>query len=212
MAAPYMGGFEITRIRYITQTELLIKFTTTYGSTYVYQAYRGRQLCGATSDVKDRALLALVPPADYPEPITVLAVTPGNRDTDYSASLPSSRPYTKAKFTIPTSGWTDADGIEITTGTSAGGAVDMASIIDEVLFDSNRAYTFITRPLDGTGTWNFEIAGRDTTAVDGNRGTAASAAVAIISHPRDVNLDANGDRFTYSVASQQLTVTYDLPS
>src|SRR3990167_2070335 len=212
MTAPYLGGFTITRIRYITQTELVITFTTTYGSSYVYQVYRGRQLCGVSNANTDRSVIALVPPADYPEPITLLAVERHERDTDYGSLLPK-RPYNKSKFTVTTSGWpADSDRIEIAAGTTPGGAVDLSNIIEQMLFDTDRSYTLITRPLDGTGTWNFEVAGRDTTMIDGNRGTAAAVALDILSHPRDVTFQADGNRMSYSVAAQSLTVNYTLPA
>ena len=212
MAAPYLGGMRITKARYVGQTSLLVSFNSSYGSTYVYQLYRGRTLVGVSRNPNGRSVVGRVPASDYPEHLTLLAVSPGKARTDYGSTLPL-RPFNKARITFTTAGYTDCDRIEVSSGTVAGGAVDITNIQETLLFDTNRQYVVTTPPMNGgTGTWNYEVAGRDSTITAGNRGTALAVSLAIVSHPKDVQFDANGFRFTHALASQTLTITFTLPS
>lgn len=207
MAAPYCGGLAITSMVWDGTQAMRVVFSSTYSSTYQYQLYVNRILSGITEATTDRYILANVIPADWPQEITILAVDPSLTATDYGADLPP-RPYNQIKLTITPSGWTDAKYIEITSGTEAGGAVDTDNVLELVLFDTNRAYSFITDPLEGTGTWNFEIAGIDDAEPDGNRGTAQTAAVAIYAHPPDVEYQEDGTRFAVAVGATNITVSF----
>ena len=208
MTAPYTGGHAITSMHWEEPQTLRVVFTSTYASAYQYQLYVNRTLNAVTENTTDRSLLAYIQPSDWPQEIQLLAVSPTAAGTDYGSSLPP-RPYNQVKLQWTTSGWTDAELIEVTAGTEPGGAVDDTNVIHRVQFDTNRAYELITSPLPGTGTWNFEITGVDDTDPDGNRGTAGTVSAGVYAHPPDVVYQDDGTRFSLSVVSAELTVEFE---
>lgn len=209
MAAPYLGGHVITSVAWEGPFALRVRFTTTYGTTYCYQVYAGRQLIGWTESVSDLSVMCNYMASDWPEHITLLAVDPAQRSTDYGSYLPD-RPYNAVKLGWTTSGWaSDSRFIEITSGTTPGGAVDTSNVLANVLFDADRAYTFITDPLEGSGVWNFQIAGRDLTAPDGNRGTAAATSATIFAHPPDVEFASDDySRLAVTISGSNIVASF----
>ena len=207
MTAPYLGGHVITGMSVEGPQALLVAFTSTYDDTYHHQLYVNRVLAGVTEQKTDRSILAYATPAEWPQEIQLLAVDSDNQYTEYGSDLPP-RPYNQIKLTITATGWTDAKFIEITSGTEPAGAVDLTNIIGKELFDTNRVYEFITEPLEGSGVWNFEIAGIDGTMPDGNRGTADTASATILSRPPDFTPQDDGTRFELLAASSTLTVNF----
>jgi hypothetical protein len=211
MPAPYLGGLAITSARWISTHALRVAFSSTYAATYLYQLYHGRELIGVTDTPLERQIVGQLIPQAWPEPLALLAVTPANKLTDYGASLPP-RPYNRVKLTVTPAGWAGVKQIEVAAGTAVGGAVDVDNVIARTLYDTNRAYQIVTEPLEGTGVWNLEVAGRDDRPPAGNRGTAQAVAVTVTSHPPDLTfIDSAGRRFTPSIAAGVLTVTYTLP-
>jgi len=209
MSGPFSGGHRITGISVEGPFALRVRFSTTY-TDKCHQVYIGRQLAGHTDSVSDTEIICSYVPSDWPEHgPQLLAVEPAYKLTDYGSLLPP-RPYNSVKLTWTTSGWSpDTRFCEVTSGTEPAGAVDLENVLQRVLFDADRAYEFITDPLSGTGSWLFEIAGRDATLPGGNRGTAASIATSIYAHPPDVDFAADGyNRFEMAVAAGELTVTF----
>lgn len=208
---PYLGGFLVTDCAWLSATAISVSFTTTYGTDYQYQLYAGRQLIGATVATSERTLVGQLQPSTYPQCLTILAVEPTERLTDYGDRLPP-RPYNRVKLRWATLGMpSDMKWIEITSGTVAGGAVSLSNVLALVPFDQNRFYEYLTPPVSGTGTWNFEVAHRDMRPPDGNRGTASAISAAVIAIPPDVESDGFGNRLAVAIASQNATVTYTLP-
>lgn len=207
MTAPYCGGHAITKILEEGPQTIRVLFTSTYGTDCLHQLYVNRSFVGVTDTTADREIIATAVIADWPQEVQILAVDPTERFTDYGADLPP-RPYNQVKLSITTSGWTDAEMIEITAGAAAGDAVDSENVIGRVLFDSNGAFTFISDPREGSGEHNFEIAGVDGTEPEGNRGTAEDVAASIYAHPPDVEYQDDGSRFTASATGGTLTVAF----
>ena len=208
MTAPYAGGHQLLRAVWTGPRALRVTFSSTYGTTYHYQVYAGRTLAGVTKAPSERSIIAQVPPSLYPQPLQLLAVTAGNRNTDYGSPLPL-RPYNKARLRFASSAWTDAKYIDVTRGSTAGGAVSSANLVRRILFDTNRTYEVVTDPLPGSGTWNFEIVGKDAV---GNVGTELEQSVTVVAMPPDVTLNSSGNRLTVSVASQTATIGYTRPA
>lgn len=195
---------------WISAVGLMVRFASTYGTEYFHQLYAGRTLIGVTNAPSDRVVLGELQASHYPQPLQLVAVTPDDRLTDFGPSLPP-RPYNRVKLGWTTSGWTDAERIEISAGTVAGGAVDLTNVLEKMHFDENRVYSYTTPPMPGSGTWNFQVAGRDDTEPLGNRGTALAIPCGITAHPPDVALADDGTRLAVQVAAGIATVsfTYD---
>lgn len=207
MTAPYLGGHEITGAWWLGSHALNVEFTTTYASDYRYQVYVNRILSGATDTEDARSIIATAQPSLWPQEITLLAVDPANVLTDYGSVLPP-RPYNQIRLNITASGWTDAEYIEITSGTVPGGAVSTSNVIGRVLFGDNGAYTFVTDPLSGSGAWYFQVAGRDGTEPTGNRGTATAVSATILAHPPDFTPQDDGNRFSLAATGGNLEIEF----
>lgn len=208
MTAPYAGGHKLLSARWVGPRALMVRFTSTYGSTYYHQVYAGRTLAGVTNAASARQVVAQVEPSLYPQPLQLLAVSGGNEATDYGSMLPI-RPYNKARLRFSTSGWTDAKYIDITRGSTAGGAVSSSNLVRRILFDTNRTYVVVSGPLPGSGQWNFEAVGKDTT---GNTGTELAMSVTTLTMPPDVTQDSSGNRLSVSIAAQTATIGYTRPA
>lgn len=205
---PFMGGFVIQSIEWMSSHAIGVSLQTTYSANYLYQLYAGRTLIGATRHPNERLLVGQLIPSTWPQCLTILAVDPGDSDIDYGDALPL-RPFNRVRLAWESSGMpTDTRYIEITAGTAAGGAVDPSNVLILVPFDVNRRYEWMTLPLEGSGTWNFEIAHRDDKPPAGNRGTAVAVAATITAIPPDLMTDSSGARFTMSVASGTATATF----
>lgn len=210
MTAPYMGGFKITGAGWLSSHAIVVLISTSYSNLYAYQLYAGRTLIG-TAAPGDRRIVGQLKPSAWPQHLTVLAVLPANRIIDYGRSLPL-RPYNKARFTFNTASWpSDSKLIELTAGTAVGGVVDLANIVARVPFDTDGEFEIFSPPMPGSGTWNFEIAGRDYRPPEGNRGTALAVAANLLAHPPDVVPQADNSRFSVSVASGTAAVTFENP-
>lgn len=211
MTAPYLGGFKIKAVGWVGPQAIIVVFSSTYGNSYLYQLYAGRTLIGVTRGPADRSLVANLGPSVWPQHLTLLAVEPANRLTDYGSFLPK-RPYNKVKFRFSTSSWpSDTKLIELAAGTTPGGAVDAANVLERIFYTSDGTFTIYSPPMPGSGTWNFEIAGRDNRPPDGNRGTALATSASVIAHPPDVVLQDDNTRFSVSIASGTATVTFENP-
>lgn len=205
----FTGGFEITgKPHWISSEELLMRFTSTYGSTRYYQLYAGRTLVGVTNSRAARSVIGTFKPSLWPQHITLLAVDSADRLTDFGAGLPP-RPFNRVKLRASAVSYpADSEFLDVLAGTVPGGAVDANNRIARVPYDVDREYELFSDPLPGSGTWNFEIKGRDDKPPDGNLGTALALSQEILAHPPDMPLDAAGNRFGVSIASQTAAVTF----
>lgn len=208
---PYLGGHAIAAISWEGPFALAVRFETTYDDL-CHQFYVGRSLVGWTDSIGDRQILCNVQDSLWPEHCQLLAVDPTQRATDYGALLPP-RPYNRVKLIGDTTGWTDAKFLEVVAGTEPGGAVDTDNVIALELFDTGRERIIITDPLPGSGPWNFELAGRDLTRPDGNRGDPTAVSASIYAHSPDVEyLDDGYSRLQATSNGTNLTVTFTEPT
>lgn len=207
-SAPFAGGLAIMSIVWVSPTAIRCVFTTTYGTTYLYQLYAGRIRIGSTFDGSERAVVGQLQPSLYPQEITLLAVDPAERLTDYGAELPL-RPYNRVRLRFNTVGFaSDTKYIDVTGSMEPGGAVDDSNLINRVLYDVDRTYEVITPALSGTGNWDFEIFGRDDKPAEGNAGTALAVSADVLAIPPDVVLNSDGTRLSVSVDSGVATITF----
>ncbi len=208
--APFTHGMEITSAELLSNSSLIVRFTSAYDDAYLYQLYVGRTLVGVSNGVLDRNVIGIFFPSEYPETIQLLAVDPSDRTTDFGDDLPD-RPYNRVKITYNTASMTiDTEWIEVSSGTEPEGAVNVANVIASDFYRGTGTFGIITDPLGPGGEWNFEIAGRDGTAPDGNRGTALELSATIKAHPPDVIADENGDRFSVAANAGTLTIGFAL--
>jgi hypothetical protein len=211
MTAPYMGGFQITSVGWLSAGAIAVRFSTSYGSDYCYQLYAGRTLIGTTKSGGARDVVGQLEPSTWPQHLTVLAVSPSNKWTDYGASLPL-RPYNRVRLRFKTASWpADSRMIEVSAGTVVGGAVDTDNVVARIPFDTDGDFEIFSPPMPGTGQWNFQIAGRDNRPNDGNRGTALAVSANVLAHPPDVVLQDDDSRFSVVVAGGEATVTLENP-
>jgi hypothetical protein len=196
-----LGGFAITSAAWIGANTLLVRFDSTYVDRF-HQLYLGRTLIGISGSFAARNVQGVGSPSHYPEELQLVAVTADDRLTDFGWALPP-RPYNRVNLGWTTAGWGAAGvkKIEIVAGDAPGGAVDVANVLARIPFDTDRTYGFVTDPLEGSGTWNFGVAGRDGTLPLGNRGTELDIACAINARPPDVALAGDGTRLTESVSA-----------
>lgn len=207
MTAPYLGGIGITQLVGMDTGQLLVEFESVYGGEYLYQFYLGRMLAGVTTSPYARSLMVEDLASVWPEHATLLAVDPAEALTDYGGQLPT-RPYNRVKLSIDTTGMESGTRfVEVTGGTEPGGAVDPTNVLEREIFRGPGVFSIITDPLAGSGEWSFEIAGRDATVPDGNRGEALELTANITAHPPDVEGDEEG-RFSYSVAEGVLSLAW----
>lgn len=206
---PYLGGHQIDSATWLDSHSIAVRFTSTY-TDKLYQLYAGRNLIGATANYGERIVVGNMFPSDWPQVLQLLAVNTDEVTTDYSSSLPD-RPYNRAKVSATTSGWTGAKYIDVTAGTTAGGAVDDSNLIYRELFDTNRTYDMIVPAVgtfEGSGTWNLEVIGRDNKEPAGNIGTAKTLTVTVLSPPPDVPLQADGSRLTVTATTGTATIDF----
>jgi hypothetical protein len=198
----------MTSAQWIAPQTLLVRFTSTYTDRF-HQLYCGRTLVGVSGSFAARNVQGIFVASHYPEELQLCAVTADDRHTDFGSALPP-RPYNRAQLAFTTSGWGAAGvvGIEIVSGDAPGGAVDEANVITLIPFDVDRQYKYLTDPLEGSGTWNFGVAGRDGTLPQGNRGAELAIACPIIARPPDVAINPDSSRLTESVSGAVLNVGF----
>ena len=205
-----LGGFAITDVRAVSAGGYRVTFTTTYTGRH-HQIYAGRTLISYTTNTADTSILAALQPSLWPQVLQLVSVLAINQTTDYGSTLPD-RAYNVAQLGWTTSGWTDAKYIEVIAGDAAGDAVNTDNVLENVLFDENRAYSYRTKPLPGSGSWNFEAAGRDDKPQGGNRGTAlALQPTGVLSTPPDVVMNTEGRRLSQVTAAGVTTISFTYP-
>ncbi len=209
---PYLGGFRIVRAAWLNRHSLQVRFASTWGENYYHQIYAGRSLVGVTNSPSDRVVIGAVKPSLWPQHLTLLAVSPTRKETNYGDALPR-RPYNRARLRFTVSGYpSDAEFLDVTAGTVPGGAVSAGNRIARVLYDVDREYEVLSPPLAGSGTWNFAVQGVDDKPDTGNAGaSAAIAAPGILAHPPDVP-QTNSVRVSASIAGGIATLTYTRPA
>lgn len=200
---PYLGGHRITGITPLSARTYRIAFASAWGTLYCYQLYSGRSLVGVSAVPAARYLVARIEPSDWPEPLQLLAVTPGNRATDYGAGLPP-RPYNRVLIEFDAAAWpSDSKLIEVASGTTPGGAVDPNNVVAKVTYDVDRRYSVLTPSRPGNGTWNLRLTGRDDL---GNAGTSVDDSQHILTHPPDVD-QVNGERLDVAINAGSVTLS-----
>ena len=198
---------KITSVQWVGLNEIEVVFESNIGNVY-HQLYAGREKIGATESYGQRTITALLVDGDNPIPLQVVAVSGSELLTDFGSSLPI-RPYNRAKLKWSTSSYpSDAKLFEVTAGTTAGGAVSSSNVIETVVFDGDRTYEIITPALSESGTWFFEVTGRDNRGTNGNAGTALAMSAVVLVMPADFTEQSSGNRFDVSLVAGSLTLTW----
>lgn len=201
---PTLGNCHITDARWIGPFDLRVEFVTEH-TAKLHQLYVGRSLMACTETFGDSVLFAIVQPSLYPQHLTLLAVEPSEKATDFGANLPP-RPFNRVKVGFSTVGWpADSKLIVMTAGDTPGGAVNSENELLRIEHDIARSYEVIGPPMSGTGDWNFELTGQDKV---GNAGTAAAFEQHVYAHPPDVAFADDGTRFTAQASGGVLNVTF----
>jgi hypothetical protein len=205
---PCLGGITFLTAGWLSPGALQITFDTIYDDGPIYQLYAGRSLAGSSSRPDARTITAQVLGSHWPQHLTILAVDPLQARTDYGPQLPD-RPYNRVKLRWTTTDWEPtAKFADITAGNIPGGSVDDTNLLIRAIFVQDGENEYLTDPLPGSGTWNFEIAGRDETLPDGNRGTPLPLAADINAYPPDVLLNEDGSRLAISTTAGVATIGF----
>lgn len=205
----YVGGCYIlpAGVHWTSSHGIVVPFASGY-SDRLHQLYAGRSLVGVTSSPDEREVTGHFAPSHWPQHLQLVAVLPGDRDTDFGEYLPD-RPYNRVRVRATTDTWpTDSRLLELRAGTEPGGEVDETNVVDRVLFDADREYILQTPPLAGSGEWALQVAGRDVRITDGNAGDAEDLTADVLAHPPDVAMDSDGNRLAVAVDSSIATISF----
>ena len=204
---PSLGGLRMLDAVYTSPTAIRVTFETTYDDQ-LYQLYAGRMLIGSTGDLDERAITGQLVPSFYPQHLTIVAVDPAERFTDYGDDLPK-RPYNRVRLRFTTSGSpSDIKFLDIEAAEEPDGAVVSGNRIGRLLFDTDRQYEFLTDPLPGTGNWAFEVFARDDKPADGNAGASLALDTDVLAYPPDVELAGDGTRFSVAIEAGELVASF----
>lgn len=204
----YLGGQQITGASWVGPNAIAVEFTAS-ADGLLRQLYAGRRLIGVTLHPDDREVIGQLIQSEWPQDLSLVAVDTANRATDYGDTF-GVGPWNAVRVRVSTSSYpADAARLEVTAGTTAGGAVDDTNILGQIIFEGDATYEFQTQPLGDTGTWNLEVTPYDD---KGNAGTALATSVALTSRPQDVVLQTDDTRlFDFSIAAQTLNLSVVLP-
>lgn len=202
-----MGGLQITDAKWVGQHSLQVSFVTNLVGRF-FQLYAGRRLVGVTATTSTRRVIGQVMPSLIPAPMTLLAVTPDDRQTNFGPKLPP-RPWNHYQLNWSTSSYpTDARFFDLTAATAAGGEVDDTNLIARIEYVGDIAYNFDLPELVSGGLWTYRLTPRDDALPRGNAGTPAEVEIAALVYPKDLKLRPDGNRFTASVEEGVLTCSF----
>lgn len=197
----------ITSVTWTGPNALRVRFTSTCVGCH-HQLYIGRQFVGETGTTIEREIVASYDPGDYPEHLTILAVSGSDVGVDHGGKLPRI-PVARARISFDTTGWpSDTKIIEVASNTAEGGAVDDSNIVGQIPWEGIATYEFLSDPREW-GDHTFRIRGRDNRPTDGNAGTETDVNIATTSYPADVQI-SNGARLSVSVASSTAEISWSL--
>ena len=203
------GGITMDALDWIGPDQLSVSFSSEH-TDKLHQCYVGRLLAGETASVDQAVLVIPLTPAKWPEWIWVVAIETDEIGEDHGDWLPP-RPYNRVQVAFDKTGWsgdtfeTDCNRFELSRGTTPGGSVDYGRVVDRVLFETGLdAYSLMSDPLPGSGTWNLGIRGIDAL---GNEGTPAETSAEVLAVPPDF-LSTPGINVVLGTA----TITCELPT
>lgn len=205
--AAFLGGLQITSMRWNGLHALGVNFLSVYTDRYV-QIYSGRKLVGVTSSLSATRVVGQVDPSRCPPPITLLAVAVADRLTDFGPQLPR-RPWNQYRLAWSAVDYPDdAKWFDITGSQAAGESADPTNLLAQVEFIGDADYTFELPPLESGGAWEYVVTPRDDSLPDGNAGTPDSVSITARVYPPDVALRSDGKRFLVSIADGVLTASF----
>lgn len=202
----YLGGFDITNIRWGGTHAIIVTVSTDYTDRY-FQLYAGRRLIGITNAPAERDVIGQLARAHCPHPLTVVMVSGEDRLTDFGAQLPK-RPFNQFHVS-----WTaetypaDATWFEITACTEADGAIDPTNVITRIAYIGDGDYEFTLPPINAPGTWSYRITPRDDAVTEGNATEYTDISADALPYPPDV-ATVDGQRLTATIDAGVLTVTF----
>jgi hypothetical protein len=204
----YTGGHRITQISWLEAGSILVRFATSY-QKYGWQLYAGQCWIGTARNPLSRRIVGQLTPSHYPQHLRLVACDPADINTDHGPTLPP-RPYNVVRVVIDTTGYpSSAKRLDMTAGTTPGGAVDDDNLQRTILLDgAATSHTLRSKPLGPGGSWNLEITPYDDSPPDGNAGTALALSQSLTVHPPDF---AAG-RFTAAATGGVLAVAATIPA
>ena len=205
-----MGGLQVTDLNWVGQHTLEVRFVTNLLNRF-YQLYAGRRLVGVTDSTTTRRIRGQVMPTDVPAPMTVLAVTPDDRLTDFGPQLPS-RPWNRYRLDWSATSYpADSRFFDLASSPAAGEDVDAANVLARIEYVGDVAYSFDLPELTTGGLWKYRLTPRDNALPLGNAGTAAEVEIAALVYPADLVLRSDGNRFAAAVASATVNISFTYP-
>ncbi len=205
--AAFLGGLQITSMRWGGMHSLGVNFLSVYTDRYV-QIYSGRKLVGVTSSLSATRVVGQVDPSRCPPPITLLAVLVADRLTDFGPQLPR-RPWNTFRLDWSAVDYPDdSKWFDVTGSEAAGEPASADNLLAQVEFVGDADYSFELPPLESGGAWEYTITPRDDALPLGNPGTPDSVSIDARVYPPDVTLRSDGKRFLASVEDGVLTVAF----
>lgn len=205
-----MGGLKITDMRWVGPHTLQVKIATNLFNRF-FQLYAGRRLVGVTESTTARRILGQVMPTRISAPMTVLAVTPDDRLTDFGPQLPP-RPWNRYRLDWSAASYPpDSRFFDLTSSPAAGEEVDEETVLARIEYFGDISYRFDLPELTEGGLWKYRLTPRDDALPQGNAGTSATVEIAALVYPADLVLDEDGNRFAVEVESGSLTASFTYP-
>jgi hypothetical protein len=208
MSTAYLGGMTIVAAGWLGPQAVFVDFVSQYAVDWLWQLYANRTLIGATGSSGERRIVGQVLSDAIPAVLTLLRVDAADIAVDFGSTLPSG-PWNRYALQWTASGSSaDLDHWDVTQGANPGDAPDPTNIIARVPYYGDRDYSFVLPPFTAIGTWNYAVTPRDNAKPLGNAGTPVVVSVATSTPPPDVQLNADGSRFTPSITAGVLNVDF----
>ncbi len=202
-----MGGLKITDMQWTGPHTLQVKFASKLLNRF-FQLYAGRRLVGVTESTTARRILGQLMPTRISAPMTVLAVTPSDRLTNFGPQLPR-RPWNRYVLD-----WTaddypaDSRFFDLTSSPAADEEVSDSNLLARIEYVGDIAYSFDLPELTAGGLWKYRLTPRDNALPLGNAGTPQTVEVAALVYPADLVRNAAGERFTCEIEAGAVHLSF----
>lgn len=201
-----MGGLRITEMDWIGQHTLEVRYETNLVDRF-FQLYAGRKLVGVSETMVGRVVLGQVMPTLIPPPMTLLAVTPDDRLTNFGHKLPP-RPWNRYRLDWSANSYPpDSRFFDVEASPAAG--EEPETLLARVEYLGDISYSFDLPELTSGGLWQYRLTPRDNALPLGNAGTAETVEIAALVYPADVALDEDGNRFQVALVEGVATISFD---
>lgn len=205
-----MGGLQLTAMQWTGPHTLEVKFVTNLVDRF-FQLYAGRRLVGVTESMTARRVRGQVMPTRISAPMTVLAVTPPDRLTDFGPLLPP-RPWNRYLLDWNAEDFpADSRFFDLTSSPAADQEIDDSRVLARIEYVGDVSYSFDLPELTSGGLWKYRLTPRDNALPLGNAGTVATVEIAALVYPVDLLRNAAGERFTAEVEAGVVNLSFVYP-